>query len=719
MIPATDRPNGSTRPHGGVGDACGCGRDRTGPPPTTTAATATGPASSGAPSCHGDGPGAGAGAGAPVVALLGAPNVGKSTLFNAITGARRTVGNWPGTTVEVGRGVWPTRSGADEPWTVLDLPGAYSLDPHSPDEALTRDIVLGAGAGADPQEVPDVAVVAVDAAHLARSLHLVAQLRERHVPTVVALTMADVARRRGVGVDVAALAAYLGCAVVPVDPRRRRGIADLAAQVGALLSHGADASRADAARADDSATLDTAARADRSETAAPQLDDLAAADARFTWIDGAVAAATSRDAGAAEPRSDRIDRIVTAPVLGPLIFLAVMWAVFQITTTVAAPLQDALDGFFTGPVTDAARGMLGAIGLGATPVAGFVTDGLIAGVGMLLTFAPLMALMFLLLALLEDSGYMARAAVVTDRLMRRLGLPGQAFLPLVVGFGCNVPAISATRILGDARQRLLVALLVPFTSCSARLTVYVMLASVFFPDHAGTVVFAMYLTSIVLVVLVGMALRSTLWRTMGADPLVLHLPPYQAPTLRLTLAVTWTRLEGFLRTAGGIIVLTVSLVWLLQQIPAGGAAGGGFGAVDVADSVYGVFAQAISPLFAPAGFDQWQSVSALIVGFVAKEAVISSWAQTYAVSDVDSGAGAQALAGHIQAAFEASSGGHTVAAVLAFMVFLLAYTPCVATLAAQRREIGWRWTGFGILVQVSTAYALAVLVFQIGSRIGG
>lgn len=701
------------------------------------AAGAPGAAGRSAPSCHGDGPGEGAGSGAPVVALLGAPNVGKSTLFNAITGARRTVGNWPGTTVEVGRGVWPTRSGAPRPWTVLDLPGAYSLDPHSPDEALTRDIVLRAAASPDAGTPggtdaarPDVAVVAVDAAHLTRSLYLVAQLLEQDVPTVLALTMVDVADRRGVHLDAAALQRYVGCPVVPVDPRRSGGLAGLAAAVEQTL--GAWGSRGDAqlcpgpgcrcaagrcACGCPESAGSAAAGAGSARISAPDQDELAAADARFAWIDGAVQAAVRRDGDARPPLTDRVDAVVTAPVIGPLIFLAVMWAVFQITTTVAAPLQDALDGFFTGPVTDGAQSLLAAIGLGGTPVAGFVVDGLIAGVGMLLTFVPLMALMFLLLALLEDSGYMARAAVVTDRLMRRLGLPGQAFLPLVVGFGCNVPAISATRILGDSRQRLLVALLVPFTSCSARLTVYVMLASVFFPDHAGTVVFAMYLVSIALVVLVGMAMRSTLWRTMGADPLVLQLPPYQRPTLRLTLSVMWTRLEGFLRTAGGIIVLTVSLVWLLQQIPA--HPGGSFGAVDVVDSVYGVLAQAIAPLFAPAGFAQWQSVSALIVGFVAKEAVISSWAQTYAVAEPDGGAGVGALAGHIQSAFEVSSGGHAVAAVLAFMVFLLAYTPCVATLAAQHREIGWRWTAFGIAVQLGTAYVLAVLVFQVGSRIGG
>ncbi len=358
-------------------------------------------------------------------------------------------------------------------------------------------------------------------------------------------------------------------------------------------------------------------------------------------------------------------------------------------------------------------GALGAIGLGGTWVEGLIVDGLVAGVGMLLTFVPLMALMFVLLALLEDSGYMARAAVVTDRLMRTIGLPGKAFLPLVVGFGCNVPAIAATRILGDARQRVLVALLVPFTSCTARLTVYVMLGTIFFERAAGTAVFVMYLASIFAVVGVGLVLRRTLWRTMGAEPLVIDLPPYQAPTARLTAAVSWTRLQGFLRTASGIIVVTVCAVWLLQAIPT--KPGYGFGDVPVRDSAYGVAAQTIAPVFAPAGFAQWQTASALVVGFVAKEAVISSWAQTYAVEEPEEGAEDLGDFGdQVAAAFESSSGGHPLPAVWAFLWFLMAYTPCVATLAAQRREVGLKWAVFGVAIGLVVAWVGAVAIFQVG-----
>jgi ferrous iron transport protein B len=351
------------------------------------------------------------------------------------------------------------------------------------------------------------------------------------------------------------------------------------------------------------------------------------------------------------------------------------------------------------------------VGLEHSWIAGLVLDGLVAGVGTLLTFVPLMAIMFALLALLEDSGYMARAALVTDRVMRRIGLPGKAFLPLVVGFGCNVPAISATRILPDARHRVMTALLVPFTSCSARLTVYVLIASTFFPRSAGTVVFAMYVLSIAMVVLVGLALRKTLWRTVGQEPLVLDLPAYQRPTLRLTASVTWLRVRGFLRTAGGIIVVTVTVVWLLQAVPVTG--GGSFGAVAPEDSLFAAVSKGIAVLFGPAGFADWHTAGALVVGFVAKEGVLSSWAQTYAAADPTAGLPPEALQAHVHAAFAASSGGAVGAAVFAFLVFLLAYTPCMATVAAQRREIGGRWTAFGIVLQLTVAWVGAVGVFQL------
>ena len=655
-------------------------------PPTPTGTP--GRRSRSVPSCHSEGAALVSTPGAPVIALVGSPNVGKSTLYNAVTGLRRDVGNWPGTTVAVGTGIWRLPSGDA---ALLDLPGAYSLDPLSPDEELTRALLVD-----QPRdERPDVVVVVASAAHLSRGLYLLAQLRESDARLVLVVTMSDVAARRGLAVDAERLAESVGVPVVVIDPRRGQGVGRLATAVESARTTPAPRPRA---------TPDSE-------------DPLVVADARFSWIAAAVDAGTRRDGEARITWSDRIDRVATAPFAGAALFLAVMWLVFQLTTRLAAPLQEGLDWLVTGPISAAAGGVLAALGMGGSWVEGLVVDGLIAGVGMLLTFVPLMAVMFVLLALLEDSGYMARAAVVTDRLMRAIGLPGRAFLPFVVGFGCNVPAISGTRVLPDARHRLLTALLVPFTSCSARLTVYVLVATTFFGSSAGTVVFGLYVFSIVLIVAVGWLLRATLLRTMGADPLIIDLPPYQIPLPRLLLASTWVRLRGFLRTASGIIVATVVVVWALSAIPAPGTSGGSFGDVPVQDSVYASVSARIAPVFEPAGFGEWETASALIVGFVAKEAVISSWAQTYATAEPQDASEPGSLGEALQVSFDRSSGGHASAAVIAFLVFLLAYTPCVATLGAQKREIGLRWTTFGVGMQLTIAWLLAVAVFQVGKLI--
>ena len=629
-----------------------------------------------APSCHSTSSMRIAAEGTPVLALVGAPNSGKSTLFNALTGAKVQTGNWPGTSVEVSRGLWNAQP---EAFDIIDLPGAYSLDPMSPDEAFTRDMLVEC----PPCERPDVVVVLVDATAPARGLNLAFQIAEYPYRVVIGVTKEDIAKQQGISIDTSALSRAVGMPVVSVNGRRRENLDALEGAVAQAMQT-------------------------EPQTIRPNAD----LDQRFADLDAAEKAAVSRtDVG--EPLSQRVDRVVLHPVLGPILFLAVMWAVFFITTTVAGPLQDGLEAFITGPVSDAVRSLLPDHWL----VSGLLVDGLIGGVGMVLTFAPLLALMFLCLAVLEDSGYMARAAVVTDRVMRAIGLPGKAFIPIVVGYGCNVPAISATRVLGDVRHRILTCLLIPFTSCSARLIVFMMLAQVFFPDHAGSAVFAMYVLSIALVVLVGVALRRTVWRAMPAEALVIDLPAYQLPSFGLTLSVMWVRLKGFLHTAGGIIVATVVVIWLLMSIPVTGGHSFNEGAVPPEDSAYGAVSKVMSPVFAPAGFDSWSLTGPLVTGFVAKETLISTWAQTYAVEDVtDDAPEEQAespLASHIRADFDAASGGHRLAAVWAYMVFLLAYTPCVATVAAQRREIGWKWTLIGFALQLATAWILAVGVFQV------
>ncbi|MBK4141266.1 ferrous iron transport protein B [Corynebacterium macginleyi] len=618
--------------------------------------------------------------GTPVLALVGAPNSGKSTLFNALTGAKVQTGNWPGTSVEVSRGLWNAQP---EAFDIIDLPGAYSLDPMSPDEAFTKQMLIDCPVN----ERPDVVVVLVDATAPARGLNLALQIAAEPYRVIIGVTKEDMAERQGITIDVDELSRATGMPVVSVNGRRRRNLDGLETVV---------------------------AQAMRAEPTIIRQDS--GLDERFAALDAAEKAAVHR-ADVGETRAQRVDRVVLHPVVGPLLFLAVMWAVFFITTTVAGPMQDGLEGLFSGPVSDAVRAGLEAISLDHWLITGLLVDGLIGGVGMVLTFAPLLALMFLCLAVLEDSGYMARAAVVTDRVMRSIGLPGKAFIPIVVGYGCNVPAISATRVLGDLRHRILTCLLIPFTSCSARLIVFMMLAQVFFPDHAGSAVFGMYVLSIALVVAVGLAMRKTVWRAMPSEALVIDLPSYQLPTVKLSFSVMWVRLKGFLHTAGGIIVATVVVIWLLMSIPVTGGHSFDEEGIPPEDSAYGAVSKAISPAFAPAGFDSWSLTGPLVTGFVAKEALISTWAQTYAVDDVtDADPEEQAessLADYIRSDFDAASGGHGLAAVWAYMVFLLAYTPCVATVAAQRREIGWKWTIIGFFLQLVTAWTLAVGVFQV------
>ena len=324
--------------------------------------------------------------------------------------------------------------------------------------------------------------------------------------------------------------------------------------------------------------------------------------------------------------------------------------------------------------------------------------------------------MFLLLSILEDSGYMARAAFVMDRAMRALGLDGRAFLPIIVGFGCNLPALAATRTLSDSRQRVLTGMLVPFAACSARLSVFLVLAHAFFPKYAGLVVFLMYVASVMVILLVGVLLRHTMFRGLEPEPLMLALPAYQCPrALQLARSVL-LRLWGFIRGASVIIISMITALWLLQGIPVTANAGGFAHVDDVHDSAYGVLADAVAPVFAPAGFDDWHASAALITGFVAKEVVVGSMSQSYHADEPDDAASQQAgegtLGQKLRASFDQSSHGHGKAAAIAFLLFTLAYTPCLATVAEMRRQFGTKVAARSVLLSLAVAYVIAIIAFQ-------
>jgi len=665
------------------------------------------------------------------VLLVGGPNVGKSTLFNALTGARQHTTNAPGTTVELATGTWRTAGLSEsDPATersIVDLPGSYSLLARSSDEQVTADAVweLARSTGEVAGQA-GVVVAVLDATALARSLYLLAQVAQTGVPLVVALTMLDLAATAtdsptaGVEPDAlaAALAASLGVPVVQVDSRSRAdgGMRGLARAVDAV-----------AARPRQVIGIATP-EPPRNGVVTDIAQDLAQAETLFAWVEQVVeqvnaSLATASDVethtGSGRPLrrtfSDRVDTVLLNPWAGIPVFLAVVWLLFELTTKFAAPLQGLIGQLVNGPLASGVTSLLGLVGLADGWVQGLLVDGLLVGVGTVLTFLPVMAIMFAALGVLEDSGYLARAAFVADRAMRSLGLDGRALLPLIVGFGCNLPALAATRILPQARQRLLTGLLIPLTSCSARLTVYVLLASAFFPDHAGTVIFAMYLTSVLLVLGGGLVLRRTAFRDVRAEPLILVLPPYQRPHLRTLAMSVRLRVGSFVMRAGKIIVVTMCVVWLLMAVPVTGQHT--VGDVPVADSLYSAVASGIAPVLAPAGFGNDHAAAALMTGFVAKEVVVGSFAQSYAVAKPSDAARAGSLGEQLRASFAQSSGGHGGAAALAFMVFVLAYTPCVAALAEQRRLFGWRPTVSALGVQLAGAWLLAVLVFQVGSRI--
>lgn len=604
----------------------------------------------------------------PVVALVGRSNVGKSTLFTRLSGVHRKMGNWPATTVEVGSAEVEF-SGQDI--TLLDLPGIASLHPVSPDEALAVEILN--------EGKPDLVLFVIDCASMARCLYLLSELLERKQKVLVALSMDDVAQRRGIDVSAEKLSAALGVPVMKVNPRKNQGIKELEHEV---VRH-----------------LDIAQN--------PVDISFTSTEERVDWVHGISKEVTTKVL-AKESRSDQLDKVFTSPLFGPLALLGILWLVFQGTTTFAAPMQDWLD-----LVINQKFGTYVADNIGSNAIIrGLVVDGIIAGVGTLLTFLPVMTVMFFFLSFLEDSGYMARAAVVADRIMRAAGLPGRAILPMLVGFGCNVPAVSATRALSDARHRLIAGLAVPFTACSARLAVYVFVGTVFFEENAGTVIFAMYLLSISLVIGFSFLFKTIFAKDAPREPLLIELPPYKLPTSLLIVSDAWLRVKGFLREAAGIVVITVIAVWVLMSVPF--SSGYSFGDVPVEKSAYGTVAKAISPIFAPAGFDDWHTTGALITGFVAKEVVISSWAQNYAVDGEDDQSQQETLGKLLQDDFKRSSDGNTSPAIWAFLVFLTAYTPCVATVAAQKKEFGTRWALIGVGLQLAIAWILAVAIFQIG-----
>lgn len=718
------------------------------------------------------------------VALAGNPNCGKSALFNALTGIRQTTGNWPGVTVERREG----RCELDgRQVSVIDLPGIYSLDCDSLDEEVTRDYLLSRDA--------DLVINVIDATNLERNLYLSVQLLELEVPLLVALNMMDVARKRGIEIDLAALAEKLGCPVVPVVAVSKSGITELSARMlavadgqergGYALGHDACVEQAVAELAP---MLHEESGRNRHWLALKLIEGSSGQSAhrpdaelaeRITHWRDAIAARTGEDADIqiAETRfnhahalaktvqveqgargthlSDAIDRVVLSRRWGIPLFLLMMYLMFVFTINIGGAFIDFFDGVATALFVDGLGAVLANLGTPAW-IQLLLAEGVGGGLTVVATFIPVIGALYIFLSALEDSGYMARAAFVMDRFMRSIGLPGKAFVPLIVGFGCNVPAVMATRTLENERERKLAILMNPFMSCGARLPVYVLFAAAFFPHSGQNIVFALYLTGILVALVSGLVMKQTLL-SGSSSGFMMELPPYHRPTVRGVLLRTWDRIRLFLREAGRVIILMVVVLNLLSALTTDGR-------IEPSESDQSVLAAAsrlATPIFAPMGIsdDNWPAVLGIASGVLAKEVIVGTLDSLYgrlgdssgtatdaqafrlapalldaaasipanlaqvamSLTDplglgigqqVDRAAVAtdQALSTGTFGAMEARFDGR--AGAFAYLLFVLLYFPCVATIGAIVREAGGPWASFVACWTTGVAYITATLFYQ-------
>jgi ferrous iron transport protein B len=608
-----------------------------------------------------------------IAALVGNPNAGKSALFNALTGARQKIANYPGVTVERKSGRMVLPSG--EPVELVDLPGSYSLDPSSPDEEVTRDVLMGRMAG---QAQPDVLVIVLDASNLEQHLVFAQELIELGRPVVVALNMIDLAERDGLVLDPAALASALGVPVIPTVAVRRRGLADLAAAVAALRDN-------------------PPAPAPRAHITAPERRMLAREMAR-----SAILSETAKHRIHAQ-----LDRVLLHPWLGPPVLLALLFVVFQAVFSWAAPLQDGLDGAFAA-LGDAARGALP-----PSLLRDFLTDGVIAGVGSVVVFLPQILILFFFILTMEATGYMARAAFLMDRAMAGVGLSGRSFIPLLSSFACAVPGIMATRSITDPKDRLTTILIAPLMTCSARLPVYTVIIAAFVPNtqvlpgvgQQGLVLLGLYVFGVLGAMGAALLLRRTITKG-AASGFIMEMPKYQLPTVKDLALGLWSRAYVFLRRAGTMIFGVTVVLWLLLNFPRAENPED-----QVNASVAGHIANGLAVVIEPVGFNR-DIALALIPAMAAREVAVSALATTYAVGASDDEAQGQALGAQLKTHW-------SLATALAFLAWFVFAPQCMSTIAVTRRETnGWAWPMFMLGYLFGLAYLAAGLTYWIAVACG-
>ena len=666
-----------------------------------------------------------------IVGLAGNPNVGKTTVFNQLTGMRQHVGNWPGKTVERAEGSFKH---GDYEYDVVDLPGNYALSAHSMEEIVSRDFIV--------DDDSDAIINVVDAANLERNLYLTVQMMELGANLVMALNMNDFAKKKDHIIDIKLMSELLGFPVIEVNAKNKEGFDELLTAVekaaanpvdsSAKLSYGDELKEhlsdlqslieQDKALCDvpsvwtaikllekDSIVIEKVQQSSMSSKIMMEVDKVSKhladiydegpeeviANARYAFISGLMAEAVKKPDVEKETMTDKIDKIVTNRLLAPFIFLIIMWVMFQLTFTISAPFQEMIETAF-GSLSE----WVGSF-IANEYLASFICDGIIGGVGGVLVFLPIIILMFLFLSILEDCGYLARAAFTLDKVMHKIvGLHGKAFIPMILGFGCGVPAIMATRTMENEGDRILAMMLVPFMSCTARLPIYGIFVAAFFAQHRGTVLLAIYLLGIVVALIVAAILKRTLFKGLST-PFVMELPTYKIPSVKGVLLHTWEKVKGFLRKAGTIILGCSIVLWALSIFPLGVEYGS-------AESVLGMIGNFIAPIFAPLGFGTWQAAVAIIAGLAAKEVVVSTFG-TLAGMEEDDEEGITSL---VHDTF-------TPLSAFSFMAFTLLYTPCFATIGAIKQETnGFKWPLTMCAITLVTAYIVAFLIFQIGGLAG-
>lgn len=664
------------------------------------------------------------------IALAGNPNCGKTSLFNILTKARQHVGNWPGVTVEKKEGTLKF-DGVEH--TVIDLPGTYSLGAYSEDEIVARDYIL--------KDKPDVVINVVDATNIERNLYLTTQLIEMGANVVIALNMMDEAKAKAINIDVDKLSKELGVPVIPTVAIKKEGIDELIrASIAAknisdtkILDYGEELNT-------EIKSLEGILEGYKKRLKYPsnwvavkllendsfimkqveeigikgidtQLEksintvvdkvgfepEISIVDKRYTAIAKVIEKCVKKKNERIETKTDKIDKVVTNKYLGIPIFALIMFVLYEITFLVGKGIQDwfgDLIGDFGSFIADSLTNM-GAPEL----LVGFVNDGLIAGVGAVIGFLPLIMVMYFLIGLLEDSGYMSRAAYVMDRLMRMLGLHGKTFVSMIVGSGCNVPGIMSTRTLENKKDRMIAILINPFVSCGARLPIYAVFTAAFFPAKEGLVLFILYVVGIVVALIAGKIFSVTLFKG-ETSYFVMELPTYRFPSIKNVLMLMWEKAEAFLKKAGMIILPMTIILWVLSVFPSG---------VEQysKDSILGIIGSFIAPIFAIAGFATWQASVSLFAGIIAKEGVVATMGMLYAgVSEGD------ALTSAIQGAF-------TPLTAVSFMIMTLLYTPCLAALGAVKRETNsMKWTIFTAVYTFLVGLLLATIVYQGGLLLG-